>query len=70
MNGAKKMLSFDREDMTELERKLFLKDFAAVAEEYFETDGEPELKTERSENGFKMTITFSVRRIKAVKRPI
>ncbi len=68
MNGVKRLLSLDREDMTDLERELFLKDFNRVAAEYFEPDGAPDLEITRSEDGFLVCVIFGARRIKNVRR--
>lgn len=70
MNGAMKILSLDREDMTELEKKLFLKDLQKVTDEYFEMDGNPDLEVTRSENGFLVCLIFNARRIKTIRRPM
>ncbi len=69
MNAVTRMLSLDREDMTDLEKELFLKDFKRVADEYFETDGECGVELTRSEGGFLVCIIFNARRIKNVRRP-
>ena len=45
MNASvNKLLSLDREEMTELERELFLKDLKRVTDEYFESDDQPSLE--------------------------
>ncbi len=68
MNAVKSLLSLDREDMTELEKELFIKDFKRVAEEYFETDGGYDVEITRTEDGFLACIIFNARRIKNVRR--
>lgn len=68
--NALKLISLDREDMTDLERELFIKDFNRVAEEYFETDGAPSLEVTRTDEGFLVCLIFSARRIKSIKRPL
>lgn len=69
MNAVTRLLSLDREDMTDLERELFLKDFKRVADEYFEVNGECDLEVTRSEEGFLVCIIFNARRIKNIRRP-
>lgn len=64
---AENML-FDREDMTEGERQLFLNDFKRVCEEYFECDGRPDINITRTADGFSVCIIFSARRIKTFRR--
>ena len=68
MNAAK-LLSLDREDMTDLERELFLKDFKHVADEYFESDGAYDLEITHTEDGFLVCMIFNARRIKNIRRP-
>ena len=70
MNSAKRLISLDREEMTDLERELFLKDFKKVADEYFECNGAANLEVTRDEDGFLVCVIFGARRIKNVKRPI
>lgn len=69
MNAVTRLLSLDREDMTDLERELFLKDFKRLADEYFEVDGGCDLEVTRSEEGFLVCLIFNVRRIKNIRRP-
>ena len=57
-------LLFDRDEMTEGEKKLFLTDFAKVCEEYFEGDGRPDINITRTADGFSVCIIFAARRIK------
>lgn len=60
----------DREDMSDFERELFLKDIQRVNEEYFECDGNPSLEVTRTEEGFLVCVIFPARRIKSLKHPI
>lgn len=69
MNAVTKLLSLDRENITDLERELFLKDFKRVADEYFEMDGMCDLEVTRSEEGFLICLIFNARRIKNIRRP-
>lgn len=64
-----RLLSLDREDMTDLERELFIKDFKKIADEYFEVDGVCDLEVTRTEDGFLVCIIFNARRIKNIRRP-
>ena len=63
-----KILSLDREEVSDLHRELFLKDFARVAGEYFEGDGNPTLEVTRSEEGFLLCVIWTARRVKSVKK--
>lgn len=69
MNAVTKLLALDREDITDLERELFLKDFERVADEYFEMDGVCDLEVTRTEDGFLVCLIFNARRIKTIRRP-
>lgn len=69
MNAVTKLLSLDRENMTDLERELFLKDFMRVADEYFEVDGVCDLEVTHAEEGFLVCLIFNARRIKSIRRP-
>lgn len=69
MNAATRLISLDREDMTDLERELFSKDFKRIADEYFEVDGACDLEVTRAEEGFLVCIIFNARRIKNIRRP-
>ena len=69
MNAVTRLLSLDREDMTDLERELFLKDFKRLADEYFELEGDCVLEVTRAEEGFSVCLIFNSRRIKNIRRP-
>ncbi|MDE7167508.1 MAG: hypothetical protein K2O28_01515 [Clostridia bacterium] len=60
----------DRDDMSDFERGLFLKDMQRVNEEYFECEGNPSLEVTRTDDGFLVCVIFSARRIKSLKHPI
>ena len=64
-----KLLSLDREEMTDLERELFLKDLKTVTDEYFEVDGPTDLEVSRTESGFLVCVIFAAHRIKTIRRP-
>ena len=66
--NANRLLSLDRDDMSDLEGELFLKDLKRVYDEYFEADGSPSLELTRSDDGFIVCVLASVRRIKSVKK--
>ena len=55
----------DRDDMSDFERGLFLKDIQRVNEEYFECDGTPSLEVTRTDEGFLVCVIFPARRIKS-----
>lgn len=63
------VILLDRDDMSDFERGLFLKDVHTVNEEYFECNGNPSIEITRTEEGFLVCVLFSARRIKSVKRP-
>lgn len=65
----KSKIALDREEISETAKRLFLKDFKRVADEYFEAVDEPNLEITRSEEGFLVCILMKSRRIKNVKRP-
>ena len=65
-----KNIVLERDDMSEFERSLFLKDLKKVPAEYFETETNPALEITRTENGFLVCVIFSARRIKSVKQPL
>ena len=67
--SATKLLSLDREEMSELEKQLFLKDLKRVTDEYFETEGETSIEVTRSDSGFLVCVLLTARRIKSVKKP-
>lgn len=70
MNAVTKLISLDRDDMSELDRQLYLNDMLRVNGEYFECDGAPTLEVTRAEDGFLVCVIFTARRIKSVKRPV
>ena len=65
----KRILSLDRDDMSDFERELFLSDVKKVTDEYFESEGEAALEITRADEGFLICILMSARRIKNVKKP-
>lgn len=68
MNKINTVISLDREDMSDFERELFLKDLKRVTDEYFESEN-ASLEVTRSDDGFIVCILFTARRIKNVKKP-
>ena len=69
MNAANKLISLDREEMTDFERTLFLKDLKKITDEYFECNGDATLEVTRTEGGFLVCVLFTARRIKTLKTP-
>lgn len=65
-----KLISLDREEITETEKRLFCIDLKKIAEEYFETDGDINVDVTRADDGFSVCVLFGARRIKNVKRPL
>lgn len=70
MNAINRMIAFEREDMSDFERALFLKDLQRVTDEYFETDGDFSLEVTRANGGFLVCVIFSAHRVKSVKTPL
>ena len=70
MTGANRILALDREDMSDFERNLFLKDLKKVTEEYFETNCDATLEVTRADGGFLVCVIFTARRIKTHKNPV
>ncbi len=64
-----KEIILERDDMSDFERGLFLKDLKRVTDEYFEADSAASLEITRTDEGFLVCVIFSARRIKSVKRP-
>ena len=62
MNGVNRLLSLDREDMSDFERELFLNDMKRVYDEYFEVDSDPSLEITRAENGFIICVLLTDRK--------
>ncbi len=70
MNRANRILALDREDMSDFERALFLKDLKRVTEEYFEYNGDATLEITRADGGFLVCVIFTARRVKTLKNPV
>ena len=64
-----RLLSLDRDEMTDFERELFLKDLKRVTDEYFESNGGASLEITRTDDGFLVCILMTARRIKNMKAP-
>lgn len=64
-----KIIALDREEMSEFERGLFLKDLKRVTDEYFETEKNASLEITRTDEGFLVCVLFNARRVKSLKRP-
>jgi hypothetical protein len=60
---------FERDEMTEEEKQLFLSDLQFVCEEYFEDSDRLSLDVTRTEEGFSVCVIFNSRRIKRFKKP-
>lgn len=64
-----KIMALDREEMSEFERGLFLRDLKRVTDEYFETDKNASLEITRTDDGFLVCVLFGARRVKSIKHP-
>lgn len=69
MNSVNRIISLDRDDMTELEKQLFIKDLSKINDEYFECNGDATLEVTRADGGFLVCVIFTARRIKSVRSP-
>lgn len=68
--NVNRIISLDREEMTETDKRLFCMDVRRVAEEYFETEGAINVDVTRADDGFSVCVIIGARRIKNVKRPV
>lgn len=69
MTSVNKILSLDREELSQGDRELFLNDLKSVIGEYFEYDSNINLEIAKGENGFIICILFNARRVKTTKKP-
>ena len=69
MTAVNRIISLDRDDMTDLERELFLNDLKRVTDEYFESDSTPSLEITRTDDGFLVCVLITANRIKNLKQP-
>ncbi len=67
MKTANNAFTLEREDISDVERALFLKDLKKVTREYFEGGDDATLEITRTENGFLVCVLFTARRVKSVK---
>ena len=67
MKTANNAFTLEREDISDVERALFLKDLKKVTGEYFEGGDDATLEITRTENGFLVCGLFTARRVKSVK---
>ncbi len=61
---------FEREELSEGEKELFLCDLKKVCAEYFENEGRFSMDITRTENGFSICVIFDARRIKRFRKPV
>lgn len=54
----------DKEEMNDVTREAAIGEFARVAREYFETEGDVELKVKRGKNDSEVTVNFRAVRVK------
>ena len=64
-----KKIVLERDDMSDFERGLFLKDMQKILDEYFEADT-PSLEITRADGGFLVCVLFTARRVKSLKKPL
>jgi hypothetical protein len=62
------ILSLEREDMTDNDKRLFVEDLKVLLNEYFERDGAVTVDITRIREGFSVCVIFSARRMKKPKR--
>lgn len=70
MKNTRLEISLEREEISDVERELFLSDIRKVAEEYFEFNDSPSLEITRSDDGFIVCLLFTARRVKSIKKVI
>lgn len=70
MRESDPILAANREEMSETERTLFLKDLTRVVDEYFECDDDCALEITKTENGLLVCVLITARRIKSLKAVI
>jgi hypothetical protein len=61
---------FDREEMTDDEKNLFMHDLGSICEEYFQNCTKLNLDITRTEDGFSVCVIFNCTRIKRFKKPL
>lgn len=66
MKSVNRLLALDRDDMSDLERELFLKDLKRVTDEYFESDGEATLEVTRADEGFIVCVLMTARTLSSI----
>lgn len=54
----------DKEEMNDVTREAIVGEFARVAKEYFDTDGDVELNIKRVKNAFEVSVRFHANRVK------
>ena len=59
-----RMLEADKEEMNEESKRAALRDFARVAAEYFEVDGDVSLRAEQTGHGTQVAVCFHALRVK------
>ena len=67
MKTANNAFTLEREDISDVERALFLKDLKKVTGEYFEGGDDATLEITRTENGFLVCVLVTALRVKSVK---
>ena len=63
------MPTFERQVMSETERKLLRRDLMRVAGEYFETE-DGVIDVTATDNGYSVCFMFKARRIKSMRNPM
>ena len=64
-----KNIVLERDDMSDFELGLFLKDMQKVLDEYFEAEN-PSVEITRSDGGFLVCVLFTARRGRSLKKPL
>ena len=68
MTAVNRIISLDRDDISDLESELFLNDLKRVTDEYFESDKIPSLEITRTDDGFLICVLITASRIKNLKQ--
>jgi hypothetical protein len=64
------LILYDREEMTEDEKQLYLADIKQVCCDYFDGDERYSLDVTKTDTGFSVCIIFDARRVKRFKKPL
>lgn len=64
LRRASRMIEADKSEMNEECRRMAIRDFYRVAQEYFDVDSDPEMRIEKEKGAYTVTLSFTADRIK------